>query len=204
MATPEKGGTFLEKEKAIPKLSKSTKEKIRGIPIQTLANIYVQPEGIKSTMDKIFSDFDWIQDSTMYPTDWLYSKKKSIFERKFFHVAAILNPPYAEVCQKKSPRAKEEMPLKFHIAHILKISRASQIPTAILLPVRPEKNWYKKLMIMPDVTKVFFSKELTFKNMEGKYMPPAKFKSFLAVVGFKNEKVFIKNDKRGFILSGAT
>ena len=202
METPKK--VFAEKTKKIPKLSKNTKQKVKGIPTSILANIYIQPEGLISTMKELFPDFDWIQDTTMYPKDWIYNKKKkSIFDRKFFHVAAILNPPYAEIPQKESPRAKDEKPLKFHIAHILKIARASQIPTAILLPRREDKSWYKKLIGQPDVTTIFFKNNLAFKNMEGKYMPPANFKSILAVVGFYNEKITIKNDKRGVILSGS-
>ena len=193
---------FLKNKTNIPKLSKATKRKVQGIAPETLANIYIQPEGIVKTMNTIFSEFKWIADSTMYPKDWIYSpKKKSIFERKFFHISAILNPPYAEVIQKSSPRAKDEKPLKFHVAHILKVARASQIPTAILLPTRKDKNWYKKLLKQPDVTTVHLTTELTFKNMDNKYMPQANFKSFLAVVGFQKERILIKNNPRGFIMS---
>ena len=192
----------MKKQEKIPTLSKATRQKVKGIAPESLANIYIQPEGLTKTMNTIFNEFNWVPDTTMYPKDWIYSpKKKSIFQRKFFHVSAILNPPYAEVPQKRSPRAREEKPLKFHIAHILKVARASQIPTAILLPVREDKNWFKKLLKQPDVTAIFFSTELTFKNMEGKYMPPAKFKSFLAVVGFERKVLRITNDRKGFVLS---
>ena len=197
----EKMGEPPKVVEGIPKLSRKMRAKLRGIHSDTLANIYLQPEGLPDLMGKLFPEFDWVPDSTLYPKDWILSpNKKSIFQRKFFHMPAILNPPYAEVPQRSSPRAKDEKPLKFHIAHILQVARASQIPMAILLPVREGKSWFKKLKKQPDVTCVFLANELTFKNIEGEYMPPAKFKSFIAVVGFHKSDLKVKNNKRGFLL----
>ena len=188
---------------AIPQISKPVKMKIRGIPREILSNIYIQPEGILQTVQKFFGDFEWVQDTILYPVDWIYNKsRKSIFERKWLHTPTILNPPYAEVFQsKKSPRAKDEKPLKFHIAHILSISRASQMPVAILLPKRTDKSWYKKLTNQPDVSTLYLENPIKFKNLEGNYMPTAEFKSFIAVVGFAKKSVKIKNDEYGTFLS---
>ena len=188
----------------IPKLSKKTRDKIKGVPIEVIANIYVQPEGLKKTLNLIFPEYEWIQDTVLYPRDWICNKnKKSIFDRKFFHTPAILNPPYAEVYQSKnSPRSKDEKPLKYHIAHILKVARDSQMPTAILLPRRSHRPWFNKLVRQPDVVTIYLDTELRFKNMEDKLMPPAKFKSIISVVGFENRSIHIKNDSTGCILSG--
>ena len=189
----------------IPKLSKKIRSKIKGVPIEIIANIYVQPEGLKKTVGIIFPEYEWIQDSVLYPRDWIYNKnRKSIFEQKFFHTPAILNPPYAEVYQSKnSPRAAEERPLKYHIAHILKVARDSQMPTAILLPLRNHRPWFKRLVRQPDVVTIFLENELRFKNMEGNLMPPANFKSIISVVGFEKRTINIKNDSSGYILSGS-
>ena len=169
-----------------------------------MANIYIQPDGLKKTMGVIFPEYEWIQDTVLYPRDWIYNKKrKSIFEQKFFHTTAILNPPYAEVYQSKdSPRSSEEKPLKYHIAHILKVARDSQMPTAILLPMRDHRPWFKKLQKQSDVVTIFLDTELRFKNMEGNLMPPAGFKSIISVIGFEKKSIHIKNDDTGYILSG--
>jgi len=192
----------LEVKPKFPKISNSLRHKLKGIPYEIIANIYVQPKGVVDTISKFFPDLQWVADTIMYPVDWIYNKKrKSIFDRKWFHVPTVLNPPYAEIPQSKaSPRHKEEKPLKFHIAHILQVARDSQIPTAILLPWRPEKNWQKKLQNQPDVATMYFQNPLQFQNAEGNLMPPAKFRSWLAIVGVNNTKIQIKNNSRGFCI----
>ena len=185
----------------IPELSVRTKVALRGIPPKARSNIYVQPKGVVATLNQVCPKYTWKADTMFYPTDWMYNKKrKSIFKRKWFHVPTILNPPYAEEnLAKESPRGCEEKPLKFHIAHILRVARDSQMPTAVLLPVRENRKWYKKLAHQNDVVRIFFKNPLAFLNIEGKPMPLAKFKSFLILIGMKSKDVFVNNNAEGYV-----
>ena len=187
-----------EQKRFILALSKWKPQKIDP---RCARNIYTQPPGVLSTVKSLFGQIKWNADSSIYATDFLTNfNRKSIFSRKFFNSAWVLNPPYAEEdLSSVSPRGKESRPLEAHIRHILKLSRKSQIPQAILLPVRRKKQWFKDLLEFDDVATIFFRRKICFFR-EGKKLGPAPFLSFVALVGFSKQTLQVDNNNSGFLI----